>query len=124
MKREFPRDARFPYCRRGELSYQRVRFPCLIQDISARGFFIICARDLVIGQELEVRFELTPGCFHQSKIRVQHIDNGCFGAEITDAGKQDGQALQQFVAECFRESKRHQPANFNAILPTPQRTKG
>ena len=67
MKRELPRDTRFPYSRRGELSYKGMRFPCLIQDISVSGIFIICARNPAVGQELGVRFELTPGHFHQCK---------------------------------------------------------
>ena len=105
MKRQLPRDARFAHSRRGELSQKGTRFPCLIQDISVRGFFIICVRNPVVGQELELRFELTPGHFHQCKIRVQHIDNGCFGAEITDAGDEDNRVFQQFVEKSFRESK-------------------
>ena len=108
MKRELPRDARFPHSRRGELSYKGTRFPCLIQDISVRGFFIICARNPVVGQELGVRFELTPGHVHQCKIRVQHIDNGCFGAEITEAGEPEDKVFQQFVENRFKESKFHQ----------------
>ena len=105
MKRELPRDARFPHSRRGELSYKGTRFPCLIQDISVSGFFIICVRNPVVGQELGVRFELTPGHFHQCKIRVQHIDNGCLGAAITDAGEQEDTVFQQFVEKRFREAK-------------------
>ena len=108
MKRELPRDARFPHSRRGELSYKGTCFPCLIQDISSGGFFIICVRNPVVGQELEVKFELTPGHFHQCKIRIQHIDNGCFGAEITGAEEQKDKHFQQFVEQRFRESKFHQ----------------
>ena len=108
MKRELRRNPRVPISRRGELSYKGTRFPCLIQDISVRGFFIICARNPVVGQELGVRFELTPGHVHQCKIRVQHIDNGCFGAEITEAGEPEDKVFQQFVENRFRESKFHQ----------------
>jgi hypothetical protein len=111
MNRQLPRDIRFRHSRRGELSDKDTRFPCLIQDISAKGLFIICARDPKVGQELGVRFELTSGQFHQCKIRVQHIDNGCFGAEITDAGEHENKVFQQFVEKCFRESKSPQPTN-------------
>jgi hypothetical protein len=114
MKRDLPRDIRFPHSRRGELSHNGTRFPCLIQDISVRGFFIICARDPGVGQELGLRFELTPGHFHQCKIRVQHIDNGCFGAEITEAGEHEDKIFQLFVEQRFREMKRHQSTNDRA----------
>ncbi len=105
MKVELPREVRFPLSRRGELSDGDTRFPCLIQDISVSGIFIICARNSAVGQELGVRFELTPGHFHQCKIRVQHIDDGCFGAEITVA-EQDNRVFQHFVENRFKESKK------------------
>jgi hypothetical protein len=105
MKRELPRDVRFPHSQRGELSYKGTWFPCLIQDISVSGFFIICARDPEIGQELGVRFELYPRHFLHCKIRVQHIENGCFGAEITEAGEQESKAFQQFIEKRFKELK-------------------
>jgi hypothetical protein len=108
MKRETPRDTRFPYSRRGELNDKGTRFPCLIQDISVKGLFIICARNPVVGQELGVKFELTPGHIHQCQIRVQHIDNGCFGAEITNAGEHEDQVFQQFIQKRFKELKSHQ----------------
>lgn len=106
MKYERPRDIRFPHSRRGELSDWNTCFPCLIQDISVSGIFAICARDLVIGQELEVRFELTPGHFHRCKIRVRHVEHGCFGAEILDVGKQENKDFRQYLEKCFKESKR------------------
>jgi hypothetical protein len=104
-KFERPRDVRFPHNRRGELSYNGTCFPCLIQDISVRGLFIICARDPEVGQELEVKFELTPAYFHQCKIRVQHVEDGCFGAEIIDVGQQENKIFQQYVEKRFRELK-------------------
>ena len=107
MKYERPRHTRFPYNERGELSDKDVRFPCLIQEVSVSGFFIICARDPLVGQELGVRFELTPGHVHQCKIRVQHIENGCFGAEITDTGEKEG-VFQKFLESRYMESKNQQ----------------
>ena len=103
MKRDLRRNPRFPINRRGELSYQGIRFPCLIQDISAKGFFIICARNPVVGQELELKFELTPEHHHQCKIQVQHIDaDGCLGSEITEVGDHEDKMFRQFLR---RQSK-------------------
>jgi len=104
-KFEQPRDVRFPYNRRGELSYNGTRFLCLIQDISVSGLFIVCARDPDVGQELGVRFELTPEYFHQCKIRVQHVEDGCFGAKIIDVEKQENKIFQDYVEKRFRELK-------------------
>jgi hypothetical protein len=102
---ERPRDVRFPHARRGELSYSDIRFPCLIQDVSARGLFIICARDPEIGQELGVSFELTPEHLYRCEIRVQHIVNGCFGAEIIAAGDQENKIYQNYVEKRFKALK-------------------
>ena len=105
-KYERPRDVRFPHSRRGELSAVDATFPCLIQDISVSGVCGICARDLTVGQVLELRFELTPDHFHQCIIRVQHFEHGCFGALITDVGEHENKLFHQYVEKRFRELKR------------------
>jgi len=100
---ERPRDIRFPLNRRGELSYNGTRFPCLIQDISVGGLFIICARDPEVGQKLGVRFELTRDYIHQCEIRVQHVEDGCLGAKIIDVGERENKIFQHYVEKRFRE---------------------
>ena len=105
MKHELPRDIRFVHSRRGELNYEGIRFPCLIQEISVSGLSIICARDTAVGQELHVMFDLTPGHFYQCKIRVKRVDNDCFGAAITHAEANDSKAFQEFVNKRFKELK-------------------
>lgn len=97
MTRERRRNARYVISRRGELGHRNIRFPCLIQDISTGGFLIICVRNLVVGQELDLRFELVPGQLYQCKIQIKHFDNGCFGSEITALGEPERELMQQFV---------------------------
>ena len=82
------------------------RFPCLIQDISINGILGICARNLEVGQELEVAFDLTPEHVHRCKIRVQHFDHGCFGAQIIDAAEPENKVFQQYVEKRFKDLKR------------------
>lgn len=106
MKYQKPRDVRFPYSCRGELRDTGARFPCLIQDISIRGILGICARNLEVGQELEVRFDLTSEHAHKCKIRVQHVEHGCFGAEIIDVGEQENKVFHQYIEKRFNELKR------------------
>jgi hypothetical protein len=103
MKHQLPRDLRISHSRRGELTYKDTRFPCLIQDISVGGLFIISARDAEIGQEMQVMFDLTPGHFYRATIRVEHVDNGCFGAAIIGAEPQDAETFRQFVEKRFKE---------------------
>jgi hypothetical protein len=83
------------------------RFPCLIQDISIGGILGISARDLVVGQELEVRFELTPEHVHRCKIRVHHFEHGCSGTEMMDVGGQENKIFLEYIEKCFNELKNH-----------------
>jgi hypothetical protein len=105
MKYQKPRDVRFTHNRRGELRDKGTRFPCLIQDISVKGVLGICARNLEVGQELEVTFDLTPEHVHRCKVRVQHVEQGCFGAEIIDVGEQENKVFHQYIERRFKELK-------------------
>lgn len=105
MNREQRRSPRIPISRRGELSYKGVRFPCLLHDISARGFLICSARNPVVGQQFGLSVELTPGHRHQCKIQVRHVENGCLGAEITEVGEQEYKLFQHFVQQYSKESQ-------------------
>ena len=100
-KPQVNRPRRFQIRRKGELTceltYGENRFGCLIQDISEKGMFIICNEDLKIGEELMVRFELEPELPFEAKIKVRFFDDGCFGAEIMEAGPQSGSNLKQFL---------------------------
>ena len=97
MDRELRRTARFPISRRGVLSHQGVRFPCLIQDISAGGFFIICARNPAVGQIMDLTFPLAAGLTHRCRIQVRHADNGFLGAQIRQIDEQAYHVFQDFV---------------------------
>ena len=95
------RPRRFRISRRGQLASGDHRFACLIQDISETGMFIICNYDLEIGLEVEVRFELEPGLHFEAKIKVRHIDEGCFGAEIIETDPDSGSNWKQFLEKSF-----------------------
>jgi len=99
MDRELRRSPRFPISRRGELSHQGVRFPCLVQDISAGGFCIICARNPVVGQVMDLTFSLTAGLSHRCRIQVRHVDTGCVGAQIRQIDEQAYHVFQDFVQQ-------------------------
>lgn len=105
MKYQKPRDVRFPLSRRAELFNMGTRFPCLIQDISIKGVLGICARNVEVGQELEMTFDLTPEHVHRCTVRVQHVEQGCFGAEIIDVGEQENKVFDQYIERRFKELK-------------------
>lgn len=95
--RELRRESRFLISRRGELTHDDIRFPCLIHDISNHGIGIICARDPAAGQTLELKFELFTGQYYQCKIKIKHIDNGCLGSEIMESDRNAEKAYLSFV---------------------------
>jgi hypothetical protein len=100
-KNHVQRPRRFQISRRGELAYEDHRFPCLLQDISVKGMFIICNYDLEVGLELDVKFELEPGLDFQATIKVKHFDNGCFGAEIVRTDLQSEKNWNHFMETHF-----------------------
>ena len=97
--RESRREPRFPISRKGELTYNGTRFPCLIHDISNRGVGIICARDPALGQALELRFELSPNQYYQCKIEIKNINNGCLGSEITEVDQNVEKMYRSFIQQ-------------------------
>lgn len=97
--RELRREPRFPISRRGELTYNGTRFPCLIYDISNSGIGIICARDPAAGQALELRFELSPDQYYQCKIKIKYIDNGCLGSEIIEVDQNAAKMYRRFIQQ-------------------------
>ena len=95
------RPRRFPISRRGELTYEEHCFPCLIQDVSEKGMFIICNYDLDPDLELNVKFDLEAGLPFQARINVRHFKDGCFGAQIAEAGPQSAANWTRFLENNF-----------------------
>lgn len=51
----------------------------------------------MVGQTLELKFELFPDQHYQCKIKIRHIDNGCMGSEIMEADRDAEKAYLNFV---------------------------
>ena len=100
--RELRREPRFPVSRRGELCSDGVCFPCLIQDVSDHGVGIICARDPVAGQKLELKFELHPNLYYQCGIEIRHVENGFLGSAITMVEQDAHRLYREFVRQQAR----------------------
>ena len=83
------------------MTYKEHRFICLVQDISEKGVFLICNYNLKVGWVLEVRFEMEHGIEFSARIKVCHVDNGCFGAEIVELSPKSKTVLQQFLNSRF-----------------------
>jgi hypothetical protein len=102
MKRlELRAEVRIPITHRGTLIAPSTPIPCLIQDVSTKGFLIMCTEEFRVGDILELKCELYSERFLQCKIEIRHIKDDCLGTkivEVSDAGKM---LCRQFVDEHF-----------------------
>jgi len=97
-RKHYPqRPRRFEISRRGTLSYGSHRFPCLVQEVSEQGLFLICNYDLEIGLELDVEFELERGADFSGRILVRHCYDGCVGAELIAADARSRRNWKHFL---------------------------
>ena len=101
MKRERRQERRVPVSRRATLLDGGSSYPCLLQDFSTKGFFIISNRSFFIGQLLELKCELYAGKFLHCKVEVKHINETCIGTQIVDVSKEGTVLLQQFLQEYY-----------------------
>jgi len=75
--------------------------PCLIEDFSSKGFFVISNYEFSVGQILELKCELYPKKTLQCKIEIRHIKETCLGTMIVEIGKDGNALLQQFLQEYY-----------------------
>jgi PilZ domain len=100
-KLELRAEIRVPITHRGTLGAPSPPFPCLIQDFSTKGFLIMCATKVKVGDILELKCELYPERFLQCQIEVRHIDNDCIGTRIVDVSDAGLKLCRQFIDEHY-----------------------
>ena len=76
-------------------------FPCLLEDVSGKGFFLISNRQFFVGQLLELKCELYPEKILRCKIEIRHINETCLGTMIVEISKEATALLQQFLQEYY-----------------------
>lgn len=72
---------------------------CMIEDFSNTGFLITAARDIAIGQILEIKCELYPGQVLLCKIEVTRRAGSCLGTEILEIAKESDLLLASFLQD-------------------------
>jgi len=101
MRRERRRERRVKVSRRATLIDSGAGVPCLLQDFTTKGFFIISNRSFSIGQLLELRCELYPGKPLQCQVEVKHISETCVGTQIIEISQEGSALLHQFLQEYY-----------------------
>ena len=92
-------ESRVPITHRGTLGAHSARFPCLIQDMSSKGFLIMCNEKVQVGDILELRSELAPQRFLQCNLEVRHISDDCLGTRIVEMSEAGSMLCRQFIDE-------------------------
>jgi PilZ domain len=101
MRRDRRAERRVPVTRRAKLIQGAHSYPCLLQDFSGKGFFIISNRKFFVGQSLELKCELYPKEVLHCKVEVIHINETSIGTRITDIDADGTALLQQFLQEYY-----------------------
>ena len=101
MRRERRGERRVKLSRRATLLGETGKVPCLLQDFSSKGFFIISNRQFHIGQMLDLECELYPGKPLRCRVEVKHIAETCVGTQIVDIAQEGAVLLQHFLQEYY-----------------------
>src|ERR1700681_3501875 len=78
-RREEPR---IDLSRRATLLVGGGSVPCLLQNFSSKGFFIISNQQFAVGQFVDLKCELYSNRFVRCRVEVKHISETCAGAKI------------------------------------------
>ena len=80
-RREEPR---ISLTRSGELRSGTATAPCVLQDLSSKGFRIRTDQTYSVGQVLVFVCELAPAKMLHCKIEVRHVFEACIGTKILE----------------------------------------
>jgi hypothetical protein len=91
--------------RRGTLTASGASTPCVIQDMSTRGFLIMSTKPFDVGQVAQLKSELYPGQVLTCDIEVRHVtDEGCcLGTRIVEISPAASNLCRQFIEEHYAE---------------------
>jgi hypothetical protein len=102
-KAELRKEPRIPRGRKGTLIIAGMSVSCVVQDLSTKGFLIMCTRPFPVGTELELKSELYPERFMTCKIRVRHVSDMCLGTEIVEMSESSLRLCREFIEEHYSE---------------------
>lgn len=102
-KAELRKEPRIPRARKATLTLAGTSVPCVMQDLSMKGFLIMCTRPVAVGAELELKCELYPERFMTCKIHVRHVSDMCLGTEIMEISESSARLCREFIEEHYSE---------------------
>jgi hypothetical protein len=76
-------------------------FPCVVRDMSDRGFLILCSKELSVGQILEFRCELFPEKTLNCKLEIRHISESGMGTKIIEIDEKGTKLCKLYLEEQY-----------------------
>lgn len=96
-------EPRVAISRRGTLKSGEIWFPCLVQEISKKGFFLVSSREHTVGQSMELRCALYPEKNLECKVEVRHVNEMGVGAQIVEIDQKGIDLCQLYLQEQYSD---------------------
>lgn len=94
-------ELRLPINRHGWLTSGDALLPCLIENMSTQGFFIMSNTTFPVGAVVGLRCELYPNRFLQCGIEIVHVTDSCMGAKIVEINANALNLCRLFIEENY-----------------------
>lgn len=101
--REQRSEPRLAVSRRGTLKSGELWFPCLVQDMSKLGFFLVTSREHSVGQSLDLRCALYPEKHLECKVEVRHVNDMGVGTKIVEIDQKGIDLCQLYLQEQYAD---------------------
>jgi hypothetical protein len=96
------RHYRFKDSFRGSIEYLGSSYPCLIEDISQRGLYLVSGPAVNIGDRMSVDFHISQDVRLRCVIEIRQVTSDGLGAEIVDIADADAGVLSGRLEEHCR----------------------
>jgi hypothetical protein len=100
---ELRAERRFPVSLRGTLNAGEAPFPCLVENMSEKGFFIVSGREHSVGQSLDFRCALFPEKFLECKLEVRHVSDDGVGTKIVNIDRKSTDLCHLYLQEQYAD---------------------
>ena len=96
-------EPRIPVSRRGTLKSGEIWFPCLVQDMSKKGFFLVSNRPHAVGQAIDLRCALFPERHLECKVEVRHVNDMGVGAKSVEIDQKSLDLCTLYLQEQYAD---------------------
>lgn len=95
------RSHRFKDFLRGSIEYLGSSYPCLVEDISPRGLYLVCGVPANIGDRMSVDLRISQDARFSCTIEIRQVTSDGLGAEIVDIADADAGVLTGRIEEHY-----------------------